>query len=119
MAIERIETGTRMSRIVKHNGTVYLCGQVCADASKPIKEQTETMLAKVEALLIKAGSSKEHMLSATIYLKTMKDFAAMNQVWDAWVPEGCAPARACVQAPMAREALLVEISVIAAQIGEC
>ncbi len=114
MTIERIETNDRMSRIVKHNGTVYLCGQVCADATKGITEQTQTMLDKVEALLLQAGSSKEHMLSATVYLKTMADFSAMNTVWDAWVPKGFAPARACVQAAMARDVLLVEISVVAA-----
>lgn len=115
MTIERVETSSRMSRIVKHNGTIYLCGQVCADATKDITEQTQTMLDKVDTLLEQAGSSKEHMLSATIYLKTMDDFAAMNAVWDAWVPEGVAPARACVQAAMARDVLLVEISVVAAE----
>ena len=113
--IERQETKQRMSRIVKHNGTIYLCGQVCADASQGIKEQTATMLDKVEKLLEQAGSDKEHMLSATIYIKDMKDFAEMNEVWDNWVPAGHAPARACVEASMAREALLVEISVIAAE----
>ncbi len=113
--IERQQTKQRMSRIVKHNGTIYLCGQVCADATKGITEQTQTMLDKVEELLLEAGSDKEHMLSATIYLKDMKDFQEMNAVWDAWVPEGHAPARACVTADMAREALLVEISVIAAE----
>ncbi|WP_343044277.1 RidA family protein [Marinifaba aquimaris] len=115
MMIERIETGARMSRIVKHNGTIYLCGQVCADAEQGIKEQTQTMLDKVEALLEKAGSDKEHMLSATIYIKDMAYFKEMNEVWDAWVPDGHAPARACVEASMAREALLVEISVVAAE----
>ncbi len=115
MTIKRIETKARMSRIVKHNGTIYLCGQVCADAEKGISEQTQTMLDKVESLLETAGSDKEHMLSATIYLKTMDDFAEMNAVWDAWVPEGYAPARACVEASMARDALLVEISVVAAE----
>ena len=114
MSIERQETKQRMSRIVIHNETVYLCGQVCADATRGIAEQTETMLAKVDALLTQAGSSREHMLSATIYLRDMKDFAAMNAVWDAWVPEGHAPARACVEARMARPELLVEISVVAA-----
>ncbi|MCE2596795.1 RidA family protein [Motilimonas cestriensis] len=115
--IERQETKQRMSRIVKHNGTIYLCGQVCADASKDITEQTQTMLNKVETLLLQSGSDKQHMLSATIYLKTMDDFAAMNEVWDNWVEPGHAPARACVTANMAREALLVEISVIAAEIN--
>lgn len=113
--IERQEIGQRMSRIVKHNGTVYLCGQVCADATQGITEQTQTMLDKVETLLEQAGSDKEHMLSATIYLKDMNDFAAMNEVWDNWVPAGYAPARACVEASMARDVLLVEISVIAAE----
>lgn len=105
-----------MSRIVKHNGTIYLCGQVCADAEQGIQKQTQTMLDKVDALLLQAGSNREHMLSATIYLKDMKDFAEMNAVWDSWVPEGHAPARACVEASMARDTLLVEISVVAAEI---
>ncbi|MGO3344196.1 MAG: RidA family protein [Marinomonas sp.] len=115
MSITRMETAQRMSRIVKHQGTVYLCGQVAADANTDITEQTATMLAKVEALLEQAGSDKEHILSATIYIRDMKDFAAMNAVWDAWVPEGYAPARACVEARMARAELLVEISVVAAE----
>ncbi|MEC6796220.1 RidA family protein [Photobacterium sp. S4TG1] len=113
--IERQETKARMSRIVKHNGTIYLCGQVCADATKDITEQTQTMLDKVETLLEQAGSDKEHILSATIYIKDMSMFAEMNAVWDSWVPAGYAPARACVEASMARDALLVEISVIAAE----
>ena len=73
------------------------------------------MLDKVDALLEQAGSDKEHILSATLYIRDMKDFAGMNEVWDKWVPEGCAPARACVEARMARADLLVEISVTAAK----
>jgi len=115
MKIERQEITPRMSRIVKHNGTIYLCGQVAADANADITEQTQTMLDKVEALLEQAGSSKEHLLSATIYLRDMKDFAAMNDVWDAWVVQGHTPARACVEARLARPELLVEISVVAAE----
>tara|TARA_Y100000034_G_scaffold96874_1_gene118122 strand:- start:1708 stop:2064 length:357 start_codon:yes stop_codon:yes gene_type:complete len=114
MTIERKHTNQRMSRIVVHNNTVYLCGQVCADATQGIKEQTQTMLDKVDALLLEAGSDREHMLSATVYIKDMQYFAEMNEVWDAWVPEGHAPARACVEAAMARPELLVEVSVVAA-----
>ena len=112
--IKRQQTKQRMSRIVTHNDTIYLCGQVCKDASKDISEQTATMLEKVDELLLEAGSDRHHMLSATIYIRDMKDFAAMNDVWDAWVPEGSAPARACVEARMARAELLVEVSVTAA-----
>lgn len=114
MSIERMETAQRMSRIVIHNDTVYLCGQVAKDASADIKEQTATMLDKVDALLEQAGSDRKNILSATVYIRDMKDFAGMNEVWDSWVPEGYAPARACVEARMARPELLVEVSVVAA-----
>jgi enamine deaminase RidA (YjgF/YER057c/UK114 family) len=113
--IQRKETKQRMSRIVIHQGIIYLCGQVCADATQNIEHQTQTMLDKVEQLLLDAGSDRQHLLSATIYIKDMQDFQAMNTVWDSWIPEGHAPARACVQASMARPELLVEISVVAAQ----
>ena len=87
----------------------------CKDATQGITEQTSSMLEKVHELLLQAGSDREHILSATIYVKDMMYFSDMNAVWDAWVPEGHAPARACVEAKMARDVLLVEISVVAAQ----
>lgn len=114
MSIERLDSGTRMSRAVIHNGTAYLCGQVPADESQDISGQTASTLAKIEALLAEVGSSKQQILSVTVYVRDMKDFAAMNAVWDAWVETGYAPARACVEARMARPDLLVEMSVIAA-----
>jgi len=117
MTITRLGTARRrMSKIVIHNNTVYLCGQVAKDSDADIKEQTRTMLEKVDDLLIQAGSDRKHLLSATIYIKDMKDFAEMNDVWDAWVIEGHSPARACVEASLARPELLVEIAVIAAVI---
>ncbi|MBQ0748289.1 MAG: RidA family protein [Marinobacter sp.] len=114
MAIERISTNNRMSRIVKHNGTAYLCGQVAKDKYGDIHTQVTGMLEKVDELLESIGSSREKILSATIYLSDMADFDALNSIWDNWIPEGEAPARACVQAQMASKELLVEISVIAA-----
>ncbi|CAG36971.1 RidA family protein [Desulfotalea psychrophila] len=116
--IERIETSERMSKVVIHNGLAYLCGQVCADSSEPVEQQTESTLARVDALLQTAGSDREHILNATIYLRDMKDFAEMNKVWDNWVPRRSAPARACVEARLARPELLVEVSVVAAVIAK-
>lgn len=113
--IERIESTERMSRIVKHNGVVYLCGQTAADTTLGIKDQTESCLSKIDSLLNKAGSSREHMLSVTIYVRDMKYFAEMNEVWDEWVSNVPKPARACVEASMARPDILVEFSVVAAQ----
>ncbi|PRZ49798.1 RidA family protein [Tritonibacter scottomollicae] len=110
--IERIETGQRMSKIVKHNGVAYLCGQVGDGAT--VAEQTRECLSRVEALLKTAGSSPEQILQAIIWVADMADFAEMNAVWDAWVPEGHAPARACGEAKLARPELKVEILVTAA-----
>ena len=114
-AIVRMGTTERMSKIVVHKNTIYLCGQVADNGDASIGPQTENMLAKVEKLLGQAGSGKENILSATIYLRDIKDFAGMNAVWDKWIPEGHAPARACVEARLARPDLLVEVSVVAAQ----
>ncbi|MCC4243612.1 RidA family protein [Stappia indica] len=110
--IERIDVATRMSKIVKHNGVVYLCGQV--GEGETVADQTRECLARVEALLDRAGSSREKMLQAIVWLADMNDFAEMNSVWDAWVPAGCAPARACGEAKLARADLKVEIIVTAA-----
>lgn len=110
--IERIDVGKRMSKIVKHNGVAYLCGQVGEGAT--VAEQTRDCLSRVEALLEKAGSSPERILQAIVWLADMNDFAEMNEVWDAWVPEGHAPARACGEAKLARPDLKVEIIVTAA-----
>ncbi len=111
--IERAQTSARMSKIVKHNGTIYLSGQVGEGAT--VTEQTQDCLSRVDALLKEAGSDREHMLQAIIWLSDMKHFAEMNAVWDAWVPAGHAPARACGESKLARDVLNVEITVIAAE----
>ena len=112
MSIQRYEGNGRMSKAVVFNNTIYLCGQTCGEGD--IKEQTASVLAKIEDLLNQYGSDKEHILSITVYVKDMKDFADMNSVYDAWVVDGHEPARACVEAKMAREKLLLEMSVVAA-----
>jgi enamine deaminase RidA (YjgF/YER057c/UK114 family) len=112
--ITRLHISARASKIVVHNGVVHLSGQVAEDPDAGIRDQTRSTLSRVDALLAEAGSDAAHLLSATIYLRDIaNDFAPMNEVWNAWVPEGHAPARACVQAHMARSALLVEICVTA------
>lgn len=113
MEITRIETSARMSRIVIHGDTIYLCGQVANDTSGDIKAQTASVLEKIDHLLMSVNSDKTRLLSATVYLPNMEHFGAMNEVWDAWVPAGHAPARACVEARLAKSEYLVEISVIA------
>lgn len=114
MKIERFECTGRMSRAVIHNETIYLCGQTCGGLDLDIQAQTKGCLEKVEELLEKYGSDKYHILSTTLYLKNIELFQDMNTIWDSWVEDGFEPARACVEAKMAREDILVELSVIAA-----
>ncbi|WP_442489029.1 RidA family protein [Halomonas litopenaei] len=120
MSIQRHDTKPRMSRAVIHHGVAYLCGQVAGPDARQgdITAQTTSMLERVDELLAEVGSDREHLLSATIYLQNGEDFAAMNAVWDAWVPEGHAPARTCVCAPMPAKELKVEITVTAAVKGQ-
>ncbi|QMU59186.1 MAG: RidA family protein [Boseongicola sp.] len=110
--IERLQTSKRMSKIVRHNGVAYICGQV--GAGDTVAEQTRDCLSRIDALLEEAGSGRKHILQAIVWLADMADFAEMNEVWDAWVPEGHAPARACGEARLARDVLRVEIIITAA-----
>ncbi|WP_263145936.1 RidA family protein [Pseudomonas sp. RIT-PI-AD] len=115
MSIQRQHTNARMSQIVIHNSTVYLAGQVADDLSAGIEQQTRETLTHIERLLGEAGTDSTRILSVTIYLKDIDaHFAGMNAVWDAWLPQGVAPARATVQAKLCEPDILVELSVIAA-----
>jgi enamine deaminase RidA (YjgF/YER057c/UK114 family) len=115
MPLQRINPGNRLCDATIHNGVVYLAGQIPEDASLPIAAQTQSVLDQIDTVLAQAGSDKAHILSATIYLSSMGDFAAMNAVWDAWTgTAGIGPARATVEARLARPEIKVEIMAIAA-----
>ena len=112
--ITRIATGQRMSQAVIHGQTVYLAGQVGAPGTS-VAAQTQEILEKIDSLLEQAGTDKTQILSATIWLASMDSFAEMNAVWDAWVPEGHAPARATGESALATPEHLVEIIIVAAK----
>ena len=114
MSIKRHGVGPRLSQAVVHGNTVYLAGIIAGDPSADAKGQTEQILAKIDKLLAMCGTDNTKMLSATIWLTDMRDFADMNSVWDKWVPKGCAPARACVESRLAVTTIKVEIRVTAA-----
>jgi enamine deaminase RidA (YjgF/YER057c/UK114 family) len=113
--IVRMRSSARASIIVVHGGVVYLAGQVATDRSQPIREQTQETLAKIEALLAEAGTDKSRLLTAQIWLKDIaRDFAGMNEVWDAWTTPGAAPTRATAQCEAGAPDILIEIVVTAA-----
>lgn len=114
MTIKRLQTGSRMSQAVVHGNTVYVAGQVADDPVPSVAEQTKQVLGRIDRLLGEAGTDKSKLLSANIWLTDISRFDEMNAVWDEWVAPGNTPARATVQATLARPKNLVEIMVVAA-----
>jgi enamine deaminase RidA (YjgF/YER057c/UK114 family) len=116
MTIERIEAGARMSKAVIHGDTVYLAGFTASKAlAAGVAEQTAEIRSIIDAYLAKAGTDKSKLLKATIWLSDIRTVEEMNKVWDAWVPAGCAPARACIEALLQGPEKKVEIQVTAAR----
>ena len=115
MILQRFESSHRMSQAVTAGDLVFLAGQVAADPSQPVDDQTRQILTQIDRLLEAAGSSRTRLVSVNIYLADIADFAAMNAVWDAWVPAAEAPARATVEAKLAAPQYRVEIQAIAAR----
>jgi enamine deaminase RidA (YjgF/YER057c/UK114 family) len=114
MSVKRINAGPRMSDAVIHNGIAYLAGQVADDTSADIGGQTADVLKQIDDILAQAGTSKSNLVRAEIFLTDIKDFAGMNKVWDAWVDPKATPARATIEAKLARPEYKIEIMVIAA-----
>lgn len=114
MAIERIEPGPLMSKAVVHRGVAYLSGLVASDLDADVKDQTASILTKIDELLAAAGTDKSRLLKANIWLSDISTWAEMNDVWTGWVADGATPARATVEAKLAHPMVKVEIMVEAA-----
>lgn len=114
MNIKRIQPNARMSAAVVCNGFVFVSGQVADDTNVNVAGQTQQILGKIDRILAEAGSSKDRILSANIWLAEAATFNEMNGVWDAWLPADNPPARACVESKLAFPQYTVEIGVIAA-----
>ena len=112
--IERFGTTRRYSDAVAHGNTVYLV-EVAQSLDADITTQTREVLASVERSLALAGSDTSRLLQATVYLADIGEIGAMNAVWDDWVPQGCAPVRACIEARLAHPGYRIEIVVVAAR----
>lgn len=111
--IERLQTNARMSQVVVANGIVYLSGQVPDTPNVAVDVQATEILTRIDKLLTSAGIDKTRLLTANVWLSDPKHFDAFNAVWDAWVPQGHAPTRACVTAILMKPGLDVEIAVTA------
>ena len=116
MKITRNHPQPRLSASVEYGNLIFLSGQTPVTREDDIEQQTREVLKKIDDLLAEAGSDNRHILSAQVWLKDLpRDFARFNDIWAAWLPEGMSPARATVQAVMARPDILVEVMVTAAR----
>ena len=114
MAVKRLHVSSRFCEVAISGNLVHLAGQLADDTSQDIRSQTQQTLANIDRFLADAGTDKTQILSVIIFLKDIEqDYAAMNEVWDAWVMQGHAPARTCVESKLYAPEVLVEMTVTA------
>ena len=114
--LKRYRTAKRMSQIVEVPAgatMLHFAGQIASDRTLDLEGQTRDILEKLDAMLAEAGSDRTRIVSAMIWLSDIRNRHVFNPIWDAWVPEGAAPARACVEARLAEASDLVEIQIVA------
>ncbi|EGZ45228.1 RidA family protein [Neisseria wadsworthii] len=116
MTIQYFGQTPRLSEATVANGFVFLAGMVPENTEADAAEQTRNVLEQIDHWLARCGSDKSYILEATIFLPDMADYDAVNIAWDAWVTPHHTPARACVEAKLAKPEWKVEIKVSALQI---
>lgn len=113
MSIQRLNPTPRWSDATIFNNTVHFV-EVPKDTGGDMAQQVAQILQQAEATLAAVGSDKAHLLSATIYITRRENLALLNDAWEAWLPKGCAPSRACVKVDLLDPEMLVEIAFVAA-----
>jgi enamine deaminase RidA (YjgF/YER057c/UK114 family) len=114
MTVQRLHITERFSEIAVAGNLVHLAGQLASDFSLDIRGQTQQTLAIIDQFLADAGTDKSKIMSVTIYLKNIEqDYAAFNEIWDAWVADIQALPRTCVEAKLYDPRVLVEMTVVA------
>jgi 2-iminobutanoate/2-iminopropanoate deaminase len=107
------------SQAVVANGFAYLAGQVGLDkdnnvvAPGDVKEQTRVSIERIQTILAEFGAELTDIVSATVFITDLSDFAAFNEAWAAAFGDH-RPARACVVAGLLLPGLVVEIQAVAA-----
>jgi enamine deaminase RidA (YjgF/YER057c/UK114 family) len=116
VSIQRIESGTHLSKVVIHGDRVYLAGMTANKTlGQSVTEQTREILSMIDGYLAQAGTDKSKLLKANIWLTDIGTWAEMNAVWNAWIVPGSPPTRATVEAKLANPKAYVEIMVDAAK----
>lgn len=103
----------RWSDVVIFGGIAHFV-EVPDDPAQDAHAQFQQVLAQVDARLQQIGSNRTRLLQVLIYLPHPADLAPFNTLWDAWVPEGHAPSRACIHAALANPSYHIEMILTAA-----
>lgn len=106
------------SQAIRIQDMVYTSGQIPADplsgevVGGGIENQTKQALENLKAVLIEAGTGLENVIKSTIFIKDMKDFALVNQIYGQYFKEPY-PARSCVEVARLPKDVLIEIEAVA------
>jgi enamine deaminase RidA (YjgF/YER057c/UK114 family) len=114
MKIHRINPCKRWSDVTVFNGIATFTEVADSDTSVDIKGQVQQIFEQAEVSLTLIDSDKSRILSVTIYITDFANIDELNDIWDSWFPDDCAPSRACVKAELIDPNLLVEMSFTAA-----
>lgn len=107
LKIERIDSSTGASRIVKYNGIAYFTGHSARPGFKTLKEQTQAVLARYDELFALHGLKKENIILMNAYLADIKMIEEFNEVYAQWLADLGGPAGVAVEAkPMGENNLL-------------
>lgn len=114
MTVQRLHPTSRFCEVAISGNLVHLAGQLADDTTQDIRSQTQQTLANIDRFLADASTNKSHILSVIIFLKDInQNYAAMNEIWDAWIDPQNPPARTCVEAKLYAPEVLVEMTVTA------
>lgn len=113
MNIQRFNPAPRWSDATVYRGIAHFV-EVPNNTDCGMDEQIAQLLAQAEVTLAAINSDKSRLLSATIYITHRDNVPALNRAWEAWLPVGAAPSRACVKVELLDPAMLVEIAFVAA-----
>jgi enamine deaminase RidA (YjgF/YER057c/UK114 family) len=97
--IKRLGDSRRWADIVIHQGVARWV-EVAEDKAQDTRGQVSQVLAQIDETLLRIGSSRQGLLQVVIYLADLGEAGVLNEVWDAWVPAGHSPVRACVGAAL-------------------
>lgn len=107
------------NQAIEANGTLYVSGQIAIDPKtgalnlSNIQDETRLVLKNLDAVLSKAGYTKDHVVKCSIFISDMNQFAEINEVYATYFTGDAAPARETVQVSVLPKNVNVEISCIA------